>query len=145
METLENVLKYWEKDSEIDQTEPSREIIRIPILHSKYLNILTKHRIASKKAAFDLARTKRTKYEYYSGKMSKEELDALGWEPFRFTLKSDITTYLESDADIIKLLEKKAYHDEVIEVCMSIMKELGNRTFQLREHMTMERFISGGR
>jgi hypothetical protein len=37
--------------------------------------------------------------------MSKEELDELGWIPFQFTLKSDITTYLEADNDLIKLLE----------------------------------------
>ena len=50
MENLEQVLEYWEKDSVMDQTEPGKELIRIPTLHNKYLTILTKHKIASKKA-----------------------------------------------------------------------------------------------
>jgi nitrate reductase beta subunit len=41
METLEQVLKHWEKDVEIDQTEPGKELLRIPVLHNKYLSILT--------------------------------------------------------------------------------------------------------
>lgn len=145
MENLEQVLKYWESDSIIDETEPSREILRVPILHSKYLNIMTKHRIAVKKATFDFNRMRKVKWEYYTGKMSEEDLKDYGWEPFRYTLKSDVSTYLESDNDLIKLLEKKVYHEEVAEVCVAILKELSNRTWQLREHMTHERFIQGAR
>lgn len=145
MENLEQILSNWEKDANIDETEPSREIIRVPILHSKYLTNLTKHRIAVKKLTFDLYRMRKIKWEYYSGKMSEEDLQEHGWEPFRYTLKSDISTYLEADSDIIKIQEKKAYHEEVVEVCVAIIKELANRTWQLREHMTHERFIQGAR
>ena len=53
MENLEQILENWKKDAEIDQTEPGKELIRIPVLHNKYLSILTKHKIASKKAHFD--------------------------------------------------------------------------------------------
>lgn len=143
METLEQILKYWEKDSVIDETEPSKELIRIPILHSKYLNILTKHKIASKKAFFDFQRMKKTKWEYYTGKMSEEQLEQFGWEPFQFTLKSDVTTYLDADADLIKLQEKKIYHEEVVTVIESIMSELKSRTFQLRDYISWEKFVGG--
>ena len=30
MESLESVLKLWENDAVIDQTEPGKELIRIP-------------------------------------------------------------------------------------------------------------------
>jgi hypothetical protein len=143
MENLEQVLKMWEKDAEIDQTEPGKELIRIPTIHSKYLNILTKHKISSKKANFDYLRMRKVKWEYYTGKMSQEELNQNGWEPFRYTLKSDITTYLESDSDLIKLLEKKIDHEEVVSVIEAIMGELKQRTWQLREYISWERFIGG--
>lgn len=143
MENLEQILKYWETDSVMDQTEPSRELLRIPILHSKYLNILTKHKIASKKAHFDYLRMRKIKWEYFTGKMSKEELDEYGWEPFQFALKSDINTYLEADADLIKLLEKKVYHEESISVIESIMSELKQRTWQLRDFISWEKFVNG--
>ena len=143
MENLEQVLENWKRDAEIDQTEPGKELIRIPILHSKYLNILTKHKIASKKANFDYLRMRKIKWEYYTGKMSHEELTEYGWEPFQFTLKSDISTYLESDADLIKLLEKKVYHEEVVSVIEAIMSELKQRTWQLRDFIGWEKFIGG--
>jgi len=143
MENLEQVLKNWERDSVIDQTEPGKEIIRIPTLHSKYLGILIKHKIAAKKAHFDYLRMRKIKWEYYTGKMSQEELAEYGWEPFQFTLKSDITTYLEADADLIKLLEKKVYHEETVSVIESIMGELKSRTFQLKDFIQWERFIGG--
>jgi hypothetical protein len=143
MENLEQILKYWETDSNMDQTEPSKELLRIPILHSKYLNILTKHKIASKKAHFDYLRMRKIKWEYFTGKMSKEELDEYGWEPFQFALKSDINTYLEADGDLIKLLEKKVYHEEAISVIESIMSELKQRTWQLRDFISWEKFVNG--
>jgi len=143
MENLEQILKYWETDSNMDQTEPSKELLRIPILHSKYLNILTKHKIASKKAHFDYLRMRKIKWEYFTGKMSQEELEEYGWEPFQFALKSDINTYLEADGDLIKLLEKKVYHEEAISVIESIMSELKQRTWQLRDFISWEKFVNG--
>jgi hypothetical protein len=143
METLEQVLKHWEKDADIDRTEPSKELTKIPQLHSKYLNILTKHRIALKKATFDYQRMRKTKWEYYTGKMGQEELQEHGWEPFPFTLKSDVSTYLESDDDLIRFLEKKAYHEEVVSVIESIMGELKQRTWQLRDFISWEKFVAG--
>ena len=143
MENLEQILKYWDTDSNMDQTEPSKELLKIPVLHSKYLNILTKHKIASKKAHFDYLRMRKIKWEYFTGKMSKEELDEYGWEPFQFALKSDINTYLEADSDLIKLLEKKVYHEEAISVIESIMSELKNRNWELKSFIDWERFING--
>jgi len=143
MENLEHILKWWESDAVIDQTEPSKELIKIPTLHSKYLTELTKHKIASKKAHFDYLRMRKIKWEYYTGKTTKDELEEYGWEPFQFTLKSDITTYLEADKDLIRLLEKKVYHEEVISVIESIMSELRQRTWQLRDFISWEKFVNG--
>jgi len=143
METLEQVLKMWDSDSVIDRTEPSKELLNIPKYHSKYLAILTKHKIATKKAHFDYLRMRKVKWEYFTGKMSKDELDEYGWEPFQFALKSDITTYLEADKDLIKLLEKKVYHEEVVSVIESIMNELKQRTWQLRDFISWEKFVAG--
>lgn len=143
MDTIEKILESWEKDSVIDQTEPSKELIRIPILHSKYLNILTKSKLASKKAQFDYVQMKKKKWEYYNGKMSQDELQDMGWEPFPFVLKSDINLYLESDTDLINLLKKKIIHDEIVSVSEAILSELKSRTFQLRDFISWERFIGG--
>jgi len=143
MENLEQILKLWEKDADIDQTEPGKELIKIPKLHNQYLSILTKHKIASKKAHFDYLRMRKVKIEYYSGRMDQEDLEKYGWQPFAFVLKSDISAYLEGDGDLIKLLEKKVYHEEAVSVVESIMSELKQRTWQLRDYISWEKFIGG--
>ena len=143
MENLQDVLKLWESDADIDQTEPGKELLKIPKLHNKYLTILTKHKIAAKKAHFDYLRLRKDKVDYFQGRMEQMELEKRGWEPFQFVLKSDINTYLEGDSDLIKLLEKKIYHEEVVSVIESIMNELKQRTWQLRDFISWEKFIGG--
>ena len=124
MEKLEDILKNWERDAEIDQTEPGKELIKIPLLHNKYLSILTKHKIAVRKSNFDYLRMRKIKWEYYNGKMSQEEL-------MRVT-------------DLYKAsLEKKAYHEETVSMVESIMNELKQRTWQLRDFISWEKFIGG--
>lgn len=143
--SFENLIEQWEKDSEIDSTEPGKEIIRIPILHNKYNKFMSLHNLAGKRASLEYDRVKKLKWMYYTGKLDQEELDKLGWEPFRFTLKSDISVYLDGDEDLTKLKRKKAYHEEAASFCVNVMKELNNRTWQLKEYMSWERFIQGAK
>jgi hypothetical protein len=75
--------------------------------------------------------------------MDQEDLNKHGWQPFQFVLKSDINAYLEGDDDLIKLLEKKVYHEETVSVLESIMSELKQRTWQLRDFISWEKFIGG--
>ena len=143
--SFENLIEQWEKDSVIDSTEPGKEIIRIPILHNKYNKFMSLHNLAGKRASLEYDRVKKLKWMYYTGKLDQEELDKLGWEPFRFTLKSDISVYLDGDEDLTKLKRKKAYHEEAASFCTNVMKELNNRTWQLKEYMGWEKFIQGAR
>ena len=143
MKQLDELLEMWRKDAEIDRTEPGKALLDIPKLHSKYLNILSKHRMLSKEAEFKYNKMKRLKWEYYTGKLDDDQLKKYGWEPFQFVLKSEITTYLESDEDINKWIANKAIPDEIVDTCQAIMKELHSRTFQLKEFITWERFIQG--
>jgi hypothetical protein len=140
---LEQIIEHWTKDSDVDSTEPGKEILRIPLLHNKYNKFLTLHNLSAKKAGYDYAKMKKTKWTYYSGRMSQEELDKYGWEPFQFVLKTDINLYLDGDDDLNKLARKKTYHEEASSFCTNVMKELNNRTWQLKEFMAWERFISG--
>jgi hypothetical protein len=145
METLEQIIKLWDEDCNIDMTEPGKELLKIPVLHNKYLKILVKHRLANKKINFEYSKLKRIKEEYYTGSLSQEELEEYGWEPFLLNLKTKqgIERYIDSDKDLIRLLEKKMHHDESISVCESILQELKSRTYQLRDYISWEKFIGG--
>jgi hypothetical protein len=143
MSKLDDLLLMWANDAEIDRTEPGKALLDIPKLHSKYLNILSSHRLLIRDAEFKYNRMKKLKWEYYTGKLDDVDLKKHGWEPFPFVLKSDITTYLDSDEDLAKYMAQRRMHEEVVEVCQSIMKELSARTFQLRDFITWEKFIQG--
>lgn len=142
---LEEIMSQWEKDSVIDSTEPGTEILRIPILHNKYNKYLSLHNLAGKRASFEYDRIKKLKWLYYNGKLDQDELDKLGWEPFRFVLKSDIQVYIDGDEDLTKLKRKKLYHEETAKFCEYVMKELNSRTYQIKAFMEWERFIQGAR
>lgn len=143
MQQINDLLEMWRKDADIDRTEPGKALLDIPKLHSKYLTILSRHRLLSKESEFKYNKIKKLKWEYYTGKLDKDELQKYGWEPFPLVLKSDINTYIESDEDINKYLAQKAMHDEIVELCQAILKELNSRTFQLRDYIAWERFIQG--
>jgi hypothetical protein len=140
---LEELISAWEKDAPVNETEPSREIIRIPSLHSKYAAQAVKHSLAlkAKKTTYDKLR--KIKYEYYSGKMSEEELAKRGWEAFRFVLKGDMEVYMSSDPDLQEIKAKIYMHEEATNFCGFVLKELGNRTFELRAYMDWETKVGG--
>ena len=143
MKQLDDLLEMWRADAEIDRLEPGKASIEIAKLHSKYLNILSRHRLLSKESEFKYKKMKKIKWEYYTGKMDEETLKLYKLEPFPFTLKSEISSYLESDDDVNKCLAKKILHDEIVEVCNAIMKELNSRTFQIKAFIDYEKFING--
>ncbi len=143
MSKLDELLQMWATDSIIDRTEPGKALIDIPKLHSKYLNILSSHRLLAKEAEFQYNKWRKLKWEYYTGKLDSEELKQRGWDPFPYTIKSEINTYLEADEDINKYLARKLLHEETVEVCQAILKELNSRTFQLRDYIQWEKFIQG--
>ena len=143
MSKLDDLLEEWRKDADIDRTEPGKALLDIPKLHSKYLNILSRHRLLSKESEFKFNKMKKLKWEYYTGKLDDDDLKKYGWEPFPFVLKSDISTYMDSDDDLNKYQVQKLLNDEIVDVCTAILKELNSRTFQLRDFIAWERFIQG--
>ena len=143
VEKLEELLKMWDADSEIDRTEPGRALIDIPKLNAKYLRILSNHRLLSKEAEYRLIKMKKIRHQYYSGRLDEDTLKKWGWEPFEFILKAEISMYLEADEHIEKYKKILIVHNEIIDVCNAIIKELNNRTFELRTFVDWERFING--
>ena len=79
---LEQILEYWKTDSIIDDSKPHQELISTPLLHAKYVEILSQHRLAAQKAKFDYAKMKKIRKEYYLGNLDRETLEEYKWEQF---------------------------------------------------------------
>ena len=141
---LEDIQELWHRDSEIDYTELGTESIRIPLIHDKYLKIFTDERIRLKGVEFELSKMVRTKTEYYSGKMSQEELERHGWEQYLGRLlKNEIANYIESDDDVIKLKQQLVILQEKITYLDSVIKMINNRGFQIKNALDWLKFSHG--
>ena len=141
---LEDIQELWHRDSKIDYTELGTESIRIPQIHDKYLKIFTDERIRLKGVEFELSKMVRTKTEYYSGKMSQEELERRGWEQYLGRLlKNEITNYIESDDDVIKLKQQLVVLQEKINYLDSVIRMINNRGFQIKNALDWLKFSHG--
>jgi len=142
--TLDDIRKEIERDVRLDETALDLESLKIPQLHSKYLNFLTDEKLCLRKMEGDHAVLMRAKWEYYTGKMSQEELDARGWQPFALKiLRNDLDLYLQGDADLNKGRQKMEYHKEKISLLEEIVKELNNRHWKIRCAIDWRKFVNG--
>ena len=142
---LSDIQEMWESDSRIDEHNLSSESLRIPMLHAKYLNILSSQKLSRRKTESDYLRLRRNKQKYYKGEMSKEELDDLEWQQYLGPklLKTDIENYIESDDDIIRLIDRLEYIDTMIFTLESIVKSINSRSFDIRNAIEWQKFQSG--
>jgi hypothetical protein len=141
---LENLVEMWSnEDSVINKTDPQLELLRIPTLHAKYAGQIAAHSASLKMKQFEYLQLRKLKWEWMNGRMDQAQLNELGWTQFKFLLKSDINLYLDADPDLIRLQAKKINNEEAIAFCQSVMKELSNRTWQIKEYCSWERFIAG--
>jgi len=141
---IERIREMAETDLKMDGTELADESVRIPQLHGKYLNIFHDESLVLRKYEADYKVLRRQKWEYYSGKMSKEELNALGWEQFDHRiLRQDMDVYLESDVDLLKIQTKLDMQRQKVDYLDSILKGINNRQWVIRNAIEWRKFMSG--
>lgn len=140
---LNELVEQWKADAAINKIDPDKDLLVIPNLHAKYCAQLVAHSMEKRKQERDLVKIKRIKWKYYDGKMSKEELEKLGWEPFQFVLKSQIGTFIDSDDDVLKQQILVDQHEEAVDFCKLVVKQLNDRTYQIRAYLDHIKYTIG--
>ena len=141
---LEQISEEWRKDASIDSTELAIESLKIPELHSKYLKIYFGERQRMKGFEFQLKELSIKKYEHYNGRLSEDELEELGWEPFvKRLMKNEIDMYMEADKDVIAITMKIVAQKEKIEFLEEVIKNLNQRNFQIKNAIEWRKFEAG--
>lgn len=141
---LEDIQLLWEKDCNIDRTELGEESLKISQLHSKYFKLFSSERLLLKKLDKDYKDMYRTKFEYYNGVLSHDELKDNGWEPFSLkVLKSDLHIYLDSDKDLMAFQLKLEMQKEKIDFLENIIKSLNTRGYQIKSAIDWIKFTAG--
>ena len=125
MISLTELQQKVKKDLKINDLQLDVESLRIPSLHSKYLQLLTEHSLAYKKARNELSIIRRNKWIYYSGKASEDVYKEKGDFPIKLKTKDEEKTFIEADEEFI---EKKKEGD-LIEVSTMINNEVKVKSF----------------
>ena len=138
---LNKIQSEWELDSKIRDTELDTDSLRTPQLHSKYMKFLTEFSFVKKKLDLQMKILKRKKFQYYSKKDSPEVYIE---NPLPVVLlKSEVNIYVDSDDDVCKLQLKIDSIEVIINYIDSIIKQITNRTFQIKNAIEYKKYING--
>lgn len=142
---LEDYKTLAAQDARIDMADLATESANVPQLHSKWLNFFTDERLLLRRLMNEQKRLNRTKWEWFTGKLSQEELTELGWEPFdKRLLRADVAMYLEADDDLIKLSDKIAFQKAKVDFLEAVLKSINGRQWNIRGAIDWRKFTSGG-
>jgi hypothetical protein len=141
---FDDIKKMAEVDLKFNESELDTESLRIPQLHGKYLNLLYDEKLVLRKWKNELSSLAKLKWEYYTGKMSEEDLKKYGWEPFSLRiLKQDVELYMESDSDLNGRRDRVFVQEEKVNYLESILKMISSRQYHIRDAITWRKFING--
>jgi hypothetical protein len=133
-----------QEDLKIDSTELAIESVNTPQIHNKYLLFLKKHKEALAEDERTLRVMKKYKWLYYTGKLSKEELDQFKWEPFELNiLKTDVDKFIDADDDVIKLERQITEKKELVNYLDGVVKIVANRQWNIRSAIEWIKFSHG--
>ena len=139
---LDKIQEMWEKDSQIDPDNLHEESLKIPQLHSKYYTTYNTITLLREKARDTYNRVKLERYNYYSGKAPKEVYDE---EPFLYKVKDKdaLQRYLDADEKLNTISMKIKYYDVMLKFLEEIIKNISNRTFQIKNAIEWNKFQAG--
>lgn len=144
---LEDVLDMWKTDSEIDELKLDEASQQSARLHAKYLEMLSVTRLQLKKKEAEFRVLLKDKFLWYNGKMSKDEMDARGWnyDPLNGlkVLKGDMDRFYDSDSDIQNAQMKIDYLKELVSTLEEIMGNIRWRHQNIKNMIEHRKFTSG--
>lgn len=81
---LKDILSSWEVDCRLDANKLDESSRITPTLHAKYLSLLSQAKLQLKQAEFKQKDLMKYKFLWYNGKMDRDTLERMGWEPDPF-------------------------------------------------------------
>tara|TARA_A100001515_G_C4537998_1_gene199185 strand:+ start:168 stop:605 length:438 start_codon:yes stop_codon:yes gene_type:complete len=139
---LESIQEMWEKDSKIDPDNLHEESIKIPSLHAKYHELYNTITLLYKKAEQQKRNIRHQKYEYFSGKADPEVYLENPF-PKKIRDKDTMQKYLDTDEKVSEVSLKVEYYVVMLNYIESILKQLANRTYQIKNAIEWHRFQAG--
>ena len=144
---LKSIHDMWEKDCVINDMKLDESSRQTPILHAKYLQLLSTVKLQLKRAEFSQKTLLKQKWLWYNGKMDAITMNELGWDPDPFdglkVLKGDMEYYYDADPEIQKSEEKIQYYKTLIETLTDILSNITWRHQTIKNMIEWKKFSSG--
>ena len=148
MKTLEEVLQEWQEDCQIGRTNLDEVSRQTPMLHAKYLSILSQTKLRLKQAEMNQKTLLKKKWLYYNGKMTQEQIEAEGWDYDPLDglkiMKGDLDYYYDSDVEIQQSVLKIEYLKTLISTLSDIVDALKWRHQTIGNMIRWKVFEAGG-
>tara|TARA_B100000424_G_C22853094_1_gene454831 strand:+ start:578 stop:1006 length:429 start_codon:yes stop_codon:yes gene_type:complete len=139
--TLDELQAKAEKDLKIDDTELDLESLKTPQLHSQYLKTYSTYALMLKKAEGEYSKLHIKKWLFYTGKAEPQEYKDKNFD--LKVLRQDVDKFIDSDDEIIKQRQKVEYLKQICNYCEQTLKQINNRTFQIKNAIEWKKFTMG--
>ena len=139
---LDQIQEMWQKDSVIDPDNLHDESLKIPQLHSKYYTIYNTITLLREKARESYNRIRLERHNYYTGKAPAETYVE---EPFPYKVreKDAIQRHMDADEKMSAINMKIKYYDVILKFLEEIIRNVSNRTYQIKNAIEWQQFQSG--
>ena len=139
---LEQIQEMWEKDSKIDPDNLHDESLKIPQLHSKYYTLYNTITLLRERAREQYSKVRLERYNYYTGKAPAEVYVE---EPFPYKVreKDAIQRHMDADERMSTINMKIKYYDVTLKFLEEIIRNVSNRTYQIKNAIEWQQFQSG--
>ena len=139
---LEQIQEMWQKDSVIDPDNLHDESLKIPQLHSKYYILYNTITLLREKAKTSYSKVRLERYNYYSGKAPAEVYEQ---EPFPYKVrdKEALQRHMDADEKLSTVELKVRYYDTELKFLEEIIKNISNRTYQIKNAIEWQQFQAG--
>lgn len=142
---LEEIQNSWEKDSAIDDSYLGEASTLTPKLHAKYIRLLINIKLKHTKNKSEYNILRQTKFRYYRGELSRQELQELSWDQWQYTkpLKNEMEEFLKGDKDLNALDLRISYLETMIYLLESILTQIKSRDYQIGNGIKWKAFLAG--
>ena len=148
MLTLREIHEAYDADSVINDVDIAAACRAVPRLCAKYLRWLAEARLLKRQAETEQKQLQKSKFLYYTNKLSDAEIAALGWaaEPLGGLkiMRADLHHFVEADADLQAMALRVEMAATMVSVLDQILKELSWRGNILGHIIKIRTLEAGG-
>ena len=140
---IKEIELLWETDSKIDSVDLKGESLKIPQLHQKYFKILNQEILTFKYLESQQNIIRKKLWAYYTGISIDENKNQVFpvKKGQKFT-KDDINAFIDGDQEYQNTKLKMEYHEQIIKYLESIIKEISQRTWNIKNAIEWHKFTN---